>query len=83
VKFVKMSTRIVLLVKARTVKIILRLVLARTIIMRGQEEKTAINVVTLNVSHAIQVHLPNVLPALNLISERAFLLVPVKQVTTK
>jgi hypothetical protein len=78
-----MSTRIVFLVKARIEKIILPLVLARTIIMRGQEEKTAINVVTLNVNHAIQVHLPNVLPALNLISEKAFLLVPAKQDTMK
>jgi hypothetical protein len=78
-----MSTRIVFLVKEQTDKIILLHALAKTIITKLLENQTALSARILSVN-PVNLHLPlSVLPVLNLISERAFLLVPVKQVTTK
>jgi hypothetical protein len=79
-----MSTRIVFLVKELTDKIILLHALVKTIITRWLENQTALSAPILSVNHVILLllHL-SVLPALNLISERAFLLALVKQDTMK
>jgi hypothetical protein len=78
-----MSTRIVFLVKEQTDKIILLHALAKTIITKWLENQTALSARILSVNPVILLLHLSVLPVLNLISERAFLLVPVKQVTTK